>query len=407
MSAPAQAARCESLTLMLAPSTPRLRPRTAITVVFAVHGAVMGSFATRLPSLQDHLHLGSAGLGLALLMPAIGSVVTMPFAGRVVHRLGGRRSVELLIPLACASLALPYAMPTAVLLWLTMLLYGGAMGMADVAMNDSGVQVERLLGRPIMSGLHGGWSIGGLIGSGLGALAAATHVDARLHMALAAAVLVLGAVWIGTQLPPDGEHALAAQAGTPPPLFALPEKAVLLIGLVGFAGVFGEASSADWCAVFLRRVTDAQPGIAALAYTGFASMMVAGRLVGDRVVSRYGARRTVRACGIVATAGTLLTISAHTPVVAIIGFALMGLGVSVVVPLCFAAAGRAGTHPGRSIAGVATLAYGAGMAAPASIGAIAAATSLRSSFVLVAAMAVAIALAAGALGDANLQKPVG
>jgi predicted MFS family arabinose efflux permease len=279
--------------------------------------------------------------------------------------------------------------------------------MADVAMNDQGVQVERLLGRPIMSGLHGGWSIGGLIGSGVGALAAATHVDPRVHLAVAAGVLALGGVWVGTQLPPDGEHAVAAQAGTPPPLFALPERAVWLIGLVGFAGVFGEASSADWCAVFLRRVTHAQPGIAALAYTSFAAMMVAGRLVGDRVVSRYGARRTVRVCGIVATAGTLLTLSAHTPVVGVIGFAFIGLGISVVVPLCFAAAGRAGTHPGRSIAGVATLAYGAGMAAPASIGAIAAATSLRGSFVLVAAMAGVIALAAPALGDADLQKPVG
>jgi predicted MFS family arabinose efflux permease len=325
----------------------------------------------------------------------------------VVHRLGGRRSVRLLIPLACASLALPYAMPDAPLLWLTLLAYGAAMGMADVAMNDQGVHVERLVGRPIMSGLHGGWSIGGLVGSGLGALAAATHVDARLHMALAAVALVLGGLWVGTQLPIDSPHALAAQAGTPPPLFALPERAVLLIGLVGFAGVFGEASSGDWCAVFLRRVIHAEPGVAALAYTALAGMMVAGRLVGDRVVSRYGARRTVRVCGIVATAGTLLTLSAHSPAVAIIGFGLIGLGVSVVVPLCFAAAGRAGTHAGRSIAGVATLAYGAGMAAPASIGAIAAATSLRGSFVLVAAMALVITLAAGALGDVELQEPAG
>lgn len=375
-----------------------------MVAVFALHGAVMGSFATRLPSLQDHLHLGSAGLGLALLMPAIGSVTTMPFAGRVVHHVGGRRSVRLLIPLACASLALPYAMPDAPLLWLSLLVYGATLGVADVAMNDAGVQVERLLGRPVMSSLHGGWSIGGLVGSGLGALAAGTHVAAWLHMLIAAAVLVLAGLWVGTQVPPDGEHALAAQAADPPPLFALPGRAVLLIGLVGFAGVFCEASSSDWSAVFLRRVTHAQPGIAALAYTGFAGTMVAGRLVGDRVVSRFGPRRTVRVGGIAAAAGALLTVSAQVPIVAIAGFAMIGLGVAVVVPLCFAAAGRAGTHAGQGIAGVATLAYGAGMAAPASIGAIAAATSLRGSFVLVAGLALVIAAAAGALGDADLQQ---
>jgi predicted MFS family arabinose efflux permease len=373
--------------------------------VFALHGAVTGSFATRLPSLQDHLHLGPGGLGLALLMPALGALAAMPFTSRLVHTLGGRVAVRLLLPLWCLVLALPYAMPTVPLLWISLLVYGAASGMSDVAMNDQGVQVERLLGRPIMSGLHGLWSVGTLVGAGFGALAAATAVAPWLHMLVASAVLLGGALWVGTQLPPDGAHAIAAQAQDPPPLFALPGRAVLLIGLVGFAAVFGEGASSDWCAVFLRRVTHADAGIAALAYTGYGFTMAAGRLAGDRVIARFGAVSTVRAGGIAATAGTLLIIVAQVPVVAIVGFGLIGLGVAVVVPLCFAAAGHAGTHPGQGIAGVATLAYGAGLAAPASIGAIAAATSLRGSFVLVAAMALLIVAAAGALKGAEIRQP--
>jgi predicted MFS family arabinose efflux permease len=293
-------------------------------------------------------------------------------------------------------------MPDPPALWASLLVYGVAAGMADVAMNDMGVQVERTVGRPIMSGLHGGWSIGALLGSGAGALAAAVGYEPRLHMLTTALVLLVVAVWVGTQLPQDGEHALAAQAGPPPPLFALPGRAVLLIGLIGFAAVFGEGAAADWCAVFLRRVVEAPAGVAALAYTGFACAMAAGRLVGDRVVGRFGATRTVRVSGVVACAGTLLVVVSAAPWVAIVGFALLGLGVAVVVPLCFAAAGRAGTHAGQGIAGVATLAYGAGMAAPASIGGIAAATSLRASFVLVAVMGGVIAVVAGALADADL-----
>ncbi|MDX6246090.1 MAG: hypothetical protein QOE76_3813 [Frankiales bacterium] len=399
---------CESLHRVPSPLPARLSPRTAIAVVFALHGAVMGSFATRLPSLQDHLHLGSGGLGLALLMPAVGAVGAMPFAGRLIHRLGGRNAVRLLLPLWCVVLALPYAMPAAPLLWLTLLLYGASSGMADVAMNDQGVQVERLLGRPIMSGLHGAWSVGTLVGSGFGALAAATGVTPWLHMLVTSTLLLLGALWVGTQLPPDGEHAVAAQAETPPPLFALPGRAVLLIGLVGFAAVFGEQSALDWCAVFLRRVTHAEAWVAALAYTGYGFTMALGRLAGDRVITRFGPIRTVRAGGITATAGTVLVIVAQEPIVAILGFALLGLGVAVVVPLCFAAAGHAGIHAGQGIAGVATLAYGAGMAAPASIGAVAAVTSLRGSFVLVAVMTALVAAGAGALKSADItdrQRP--
>jgi fucose permease len=243
-----------------------------------------------------------------------------------------------------------------------------------------------------MSGLHGAWSLGALAASGIGALAAAAHLDARIHFAfVAAALLVLGttaARWLlDTRPDPDVEE---------PPAFALPSRAVLVIGLVGFCGIFGEGASADWAAVYLRDITHTGAGIAATAYTGFALAMTAGRLVGDAVVRRIGHVWTVRWGGIIGTLGGVLVVLARTPVLGILGFALIGVGVSVVIPLAFAAAGRIGAHPAREIAGVATISYGAGTAAPAVIGWVAQASSLSVSFVIVTVLIAMIALAAGA-----------
>ena len=174
---------------------------------------------------------------------------------------------------------------------MALLVFGATAGMADVAMNAQGVVVEQRYGRSIMSGLHGLWSAGGLIASGVGALAAHADVDPRLHFLGAAAVLcVIGALacrrLLDIRLPDDGA-----------PAFALPSRAVLLIGLVGFCAIFAEGGTADWCAVYLRTVTGAEPGLAAAAYTGFALAMTGGRLVGDRVVRRFGAVATVRVSG--------------------------------------------------------------------------------------------------------------
>lgn len=372
---------------------PAVRARLAVAAVFTVHGAVTGSFAARIPWIQDRLHLSPGALGIALLMPAVGAVLAMPFAGRAVHRLGGRTATRLLLAAWCGSLALPALAPGLPWLCLALLVYGLTSGMSDVAMNAQGVAVEQRLGRSVMSGLHGMWSVGGLVGSGIGALAAHAGVDARLHLGIAAVVLVAtGQVACRSllQTRPD-------PAAEEPPRFALPTGAVLAIGLVAFCAIFAEGASADWCAVYLRRVAGADAGVAAASYTTFALTMAVGRLGGDTVVRRLGSVATVRLSGTVGTVGAVLVVVARSPALAIVAFALLGLGIAIVVPLAFAAAGHAGAHPGHAIAGVATVAYGAGLAAPGAIGGIADATSLSVSFVVVAVLVAVVAFGAGTL----------
>jgi MFS family permease len=157
----------------------------------------------------------------------------------------------------------------------------------------------------------------------------------------------------------------------------------------------------DWSAVYLRDVAGASPGVAAASYTAFACTMAVSRLVGDLVVRRFGPVRTVRAGGLLATVGGVLVATAFTRVTAIAGFALIGVGIAVVVPLCFAAAGRSGPNPSQAIAGVATVTYASGLVAPAAIGAIAEASSLQTSFGLVTVLAAGLAVGAGVLRSAG------
>lgn len=154
----------------------------------------------------------------------------------------------------------------------------------------------------------------------------------------------------------------------------------------------------DWSGIYLRDVTDADPGLAASAFTAFACTMAVARLIGDAVVRRLGPVKTVRASGLTAAAGGALVVMARTPALAITGFALIGIGVAVVVPLCFAAAGRIpSSSPGQEIAGVATLAYASGLAAPAAVGWIAEVTSLSASFGLVTVLLLGLVVGAGVL----------
>ncbi|MGA5288851.1 MFS transporter [Streptomyces pseudogriseolus] len=376
------------------------RARYAVAAVFAVHGAVTGSFATRVPWIQDHAGVSAGQLGLALAFPALGASLAMPLAGGISHRFGARTALRGLLALWTLALVLPSLAPNLLTLCLALFVYGATAGMSDVAMNALGVEVENRLDRSIMSGLHGMWSVGAVVGSAAGTLAAHLGADARLHHALAASVLTVvgfaACAWVLDLQPAEDEE--------PPPRFALPPRSALLIGAIGFCAVFAEGASLDWSAVYLRDQLETSAGLAAACTTGFTLTMAVARIAGDRVVDRYGAVRTVRASGAVALLGGLLIVFAGHPAVAMTGFALMGLGIAVVVPLCFAAAGRSGANPSLAIAGVATITYTSGLIAPSAIGMLAQATSLMVSFLLVTLLTCGIAGFAGVLRAGDRVK---
>jgi MFS family permease len=377
--------------------------RRAVGIVFFVNGTVTGTFASRLPWIAQHLHLSSGMLGAVGLTTSIGALVTMPFAAQFVHRHGPKAATRVLIAASSLALVLPAFAPNALVLTAVMLLYGALIGTNDNAMNAQAVEAEQRIGKSIMSGLHGLWSVGVLAGALIGSLSAHAGIDPRVQFPVvavsAAGCGVLACSWFA------GGRPVGAAADVAVPRFAWPHGALLLIGLVGFAAIFVEFAANDWSAVFMHWVLHANQAEAALATGVFAGSMAAGRLCGDALVRRIGPRLSVRACGVLGTAGCILVAVTPSALVALAGFVLIGLGVSVVVPLVFAAAGRSGPSPAIGVAGVATVSYGAGMAAPSVMGGVADLSSLRIAFAVAAVVAVAIAAGAGLLDREPRAEP--
>jgi fucose permease len=255
------------------------------------------------------------------------------------------------------------------------------------------VVVEERYGRSVMSSFHGWWSAGGLAGSAVAVLAARAGLDARIHFlatAIVLAVISLAATtWL---LPHRPEPELDA-----PPAFALPSRAVLPIGLIGLCAVFAEGAGLDWSAVYVRDLLHHPASTAALTVAIFSVCMAAARFGGDRLVNRLGPVTAVRVAGLCATLGALTVVLSHNVVLVVTGFGLLGVGIAIVVPLVFTAAARIGDHPGRSLAGVAGIAYGSGLVAPGVIGGIAHLSSLQVSFMLVLLLTATMTVGAGVL----------
>jgi MFS family permease len=389
--------------------------RWAAAVVFAMHGIVSGTLAARMPWIAEHVGVGAGvgKLGYALVMPAVGGLLTMPFAGRVVHRVGTRRTTQILMSGWGFSLILISWAPNLPLLAAAMFVAGAFAGTADMAMNSEAIAVERELGRSIMSSLHGMWSIGGFLAGGIGWLMAHNNVDGRPHFAgIAVLVAVVTiATYSGLAQPLRSSEAASDAEEEGGPRFVFPRGAILIIGLVGFASIFAEASGADWSAVYLVNQLGGAQATGAVAYACFAGAMTVGRLTGDSVVRRFGPVATVRTAGSLGVLGGILIVAAgaigQQRVMAVAGFTLVGIGIAVVVPLAFSAAGHAAKTPAaraHAIAGVATVAYGAGLAAPGIIGGVASLTSLTVSFVVVTALIVVMTAAAPVLRGAGAEN---
>lgn len=382
-----------------APSTLR-RARIATSTLFAVHGMVMGTFAARLPWVADHVGVGAGGLGVALLMPGFGAMLAMPLSARLTHRHDLRSLTRVLIVLWAAALLLP-GWPTGLpALCAVLLVYGACAGIADVAMNAHAVVVEDGYGRSIMSGFHGWWSVGGLVGSSIAALVARADVDARIHFTTVSLTLIVVALLASRWLVPHRQEPTVDA----PPAFALPTKELLPIGLVGLCAVFAEGAGLEWSAVYVRDVLDHPASTAAATVAVFSVSMAAARFAGDVAVRRLGPVTVVRLAALWATVGALAVVLSRHIAVVIGGFALVGIGIAVVVPLAFAAAGRIGDNPGRSLAAVAGVAYGSGLVAPGVIGGIAHVSSLTVSFGLVVVLTVLMGIGARTLRPASRGK---
>ena len=351
------------------------RQRLSTRLAFLTAGMGMSAWAALVPFAKTRMDLNSAELGLVLLSLGMGSLIAMPLAGRLSSRFGCR--LVMLTSGAIASLLLPLLAIAShpLLLAIALALFGAAIGTLDASMNIQAVIVEKNHGRPLMSGFHGLYSVGGFVGAG--GMALMLSVGLQPFMASVSMTVIL----VGT-LCVAAPHLLpaAASAEKESPVFSVPQGAVIVLGIVCFIVFLAEGATLDWGALLLTSNGGFTPDQGGLGYAVFAVAMTVGRLTGDRTIRRWGRRRVMMLGGLCSGAGFFLG-AAPAPAIALAGFSLIGAGASNVVPILFTAAGRQQDMlPAAAISAVTTLGYAGILAGPALIGFVAHISSLPIAF---------------------------
>lgn len=344
--------------------------RWAISTVFLLNGVGIGLWAAHVPTVQARMGIDTAMLSLVLLTIAGGALLAMPLMGGLTGRWGTRRTV--LLSGFAFALMTPVIMgvPNLPLLFAAAFLFGFANGALDVAMNANASEVETARGLPIMSSIHGFFSLGGLFGAGLGGVLVGQglgHGEGALMVGVATAVvLALSAPRVIGFAP----HAMGSH-------FMLPRGAALGLGALALLCFAVEGALVDWSALLLEERTGAAPAAAALGYSAFSVAMAACRFAGDRIILRFGALPVMVGGGLAMFAGLALAVGSTHFVLSSCGFALVGLGAANVVPLLIGAAARIpGVNPGAGVAAVVTLGYGGLLLAPPVLGWVAAHSSV-------------------------------
>jgi MFS family permease len=367
---------------------PKLRAAALATrLAFLAAGFVMACWAPLIPFAKAQVGASEGTFGLLLLCLGLGSIIAMPVTGYISARTGARPMIllggfGLVLLLPALVLA-----ESVVLLGLALALFGAALGTIDVAMNVHAAEVETRTQRPMMSGFHAMWSVGGILGAG-GVTLLLWAGAAPLIASLAGSALALAAMVVATP------RFLRAAGGTPPKL-ALPRGIVLLLAVLAAISFLVEGAVLDWGALLIVAQDLLDATSAGIGYMLFSVAMTAARLTGDRIVAALGRPAVLVLGGLVAIAGIGLTLVPGSVALALTGFALIGLGCANLVPVVFSLAARQpDMAPGLAVAAVTTTGYAGILLGPALVGFAAEATNLAIAFALLAVLMLSFPLAA-------------
>jgi MFS family permease len=358
----------------------------ALPVLFALFGLIMGSWAGRIPAVVERLQVSHSTLSMVLLCGGLGGVLSYPLSSFLMARFGARKS------LLWAGLALLAALvwigmaPTVPRLMLAVLMLGITASTFNVAINAAATGRERRSGKSELSTLHGICCAGGLAGATLGSLMAGLKIAPGTHFLVLAAPLAL-VLWSAFSVMEADETVEKVEKQS----FSLPRGPLALLGLLGFLGAMSEGSIADWSGVFLKTHFGASDALAPLALSCFTLTMLSARMLGDRLKVHYGAQRLVSVGSLVAAGGLFFAVLAPNAYVSLGGFAFAGLGLALLFPFVFSAAGAQGP---MALAAVASMAYSGSLMGPPVIGAIAHFVGMQAAIAFLGAVSLAIALVA-------------
>jgi MFS family permease len=373
-------------------------PRLAVIAVFFVHGFLFASWTAHIPQLQHHLNLSDGRLGLALLGAPIGSVLAIGLAARLLPTVGSRQMVRVALLGYCASgpfIGLTGSLGT---FFIAFLLWGFFQGLLDVSMNTQAITVERFSARVLMPGFHGSWSTGALVGAVTGAVAVGLGLSLSEQLLVLAAPCLVVVGWLSTRMIADRRVGDVAESSEVAPgrRGGVLQGAVLVLGAIAFADMLCEGAAADWGAVYLRNSLHAVPVIAGLAYASYALAMLAVRLAGNRLFTRFDAHHLLPLFASIASLGFVAGLVIARPASMLVGFALLGAGLGGVVPMIFSAAGALeNVNAGRAVAAAAGFGWAGFVVGPVVIGEIASTTTLHTALYLIPILTGIVAVATG------------
>lgn len=364
-------------------------PRIAVKLVFFINGFVHANLAARFPTIQELFDIDNGILGFVLLSSSVGALLAMPFTGWLIIRNGSRRITIFSVFVYCLFAPLVPLLSGLAGLVVIFFVMGLTAGMLDVSMNSQAVMVEQQHNKPIMTSFHALFSIGMVAGAGCGALFIKLNTTLFTHLGLITLVGLAGAAWARYHLIHDRPQEKVSEG----PAFRLPNAAMVGVGVIAFCCMLGEGAMADWSTNYMEKIARADKALAPIGLSAFALAMTLGRFFGDSARTRFGDRKLMIICGVVATVGLSFTLIFITPYTVILGLFITGLGLSSVVPIAYSIAGNAkGLSPGVGLAMVTTVGYSGFLFGPPLIGLLADQYSLRIALMMVAVLFVVMTL---------------
>lgn len=382
------------VTMTSAKTTSRLALRIAVGAMFFMAGLSFSSWASRIPAIQQSLHLTDAALGGVLLAIPTGLMCSLPFTGWIITRIGSRKLLIGAITLYAILLVGLGAARSVIELIGCLWCFGFAGNSANIAVNTQAVAAEKLYEKPIMASFHGIWSMAGFTGAGIGIFMISEKIIPFYHFIVILILIIIGVIITSRNLKDDSEKPESEQVVVLSIRDRLRMMVPLLkLGILAFCSMICEGTMFDWSGVYFRKVINAHGGWIGAGYFAFMCTMAMGRFTADWFAGRYGLKRTLQISGSLTAIGLLVAVLFPYLLPATLGFMLVGVGVSSVVPMIYSSAGKTqNISPGVALTAVSTIGFSGFMIGPPLIGFIAGIATLRASFVLIACMGMCVTI---------------